>query len=151
MGGGIGGLSATIALRKRGIEVDVVESNPKWDVYGVGIIQPGNAIRALEQLGVADRAIAAGFAMDGDRFHTADGTVIADNEHPRVLGPGYPGINGITRPRLHEILTSTVTASGATVKLGVTVAELRQRGGQTSGGTAKFLSDAVPPPADPTT
>jgi 2-polyprenyl-6-methoxyphenol hydroxylase-like FAD-dependent oxidoreductase len=128
VGGGIGGLSATIALRARGIEVDVVERNPKWDVYGVGIIQPGNAIRALDQLGVADRTIAAGFAMDGDRFHTADGTLIADNEHPRVLGPDYPGLNGITRPRLHEILTSTVTDSGANVKLGVTVAELRQSG-----------------------
>jgi 2-polyprenyl-6-methoxyphenol hydroxylase-like FAD-dependent oxidoreductase len=126
VGGGIGGLSATIALRDRGVEVDVVESNPKWDVYGVGIIQPGNAIRALDRLGVADRAIAVGFAMDGDRFHTADGTLIADNEHPRVLGPDYPGLNGITRPRLHEILTSTVKASGANVKLGVTVAELRQ-------------------------
>jgi 2-polyprenyl-6-methoxyphenol hydroxylase-like FAD-dependent oxidoreductase len=128
VGGGIGGLSATIALRARGIEVDVVERNPQWDVYGVGIIQPGNAIRALDQLGVADRAIAAGFAMDGDRFHTADGTLIADNEHPRVLGPDYPGLNGITRPRLHEILTSTVKDSGAKVKLGVTVAELRQSG-----------------------
>jgi 2-polyprenyl-6-methoxyphenol hydroxylase-like FAD-dependent oxidoreductase len=128
VGGGIGGLSATIALRHRGVEVDVVESNPEWDVYGVGIIQPGNAIRALDQLGVADQAIAAGFAMDGDRFHTADGTLIADNEHPRVLGPDYPGLNGITRPRLHEILTGTVKGSGANVKLGVTVAELRQSG-----------------------
>ena len=128
VGGGIGGLSATIALRNRGVAVDVVESNPKWDVYGVGILQPGNAIRALDQLGLADRAIAVGFAMDGDRFHTADGTLIADNEHPRVLGPDYPGLNGITRPRLHEILTSTVKGSGANVKLGVTVAELRQSG-----------------------
>ena len=91
VGGGIGGLSATIALRNRGVAVDVVESNPKWDVYGVGILQPGNAIRALDQLGLADRAIAVGFAMDGDRFHTADGTLIADNEHPRVLGPDYRG------------------------------------------------------------
>ena len=128
VGGGIGGLSTTIALRRRGVEVDVVELNPQWDVYGVGILQPGNAIRALDQLGVADQAIAAGFAMDGDRFHTADGTLIADNEHPRVLGPDYPGLNGITRPRLHEILTGTVEQSGATVKLGVTVTELRQSG-----------------------
>ncbi len=128
VGGGIGGLSTTIALRRRGVEVDVVELNPQWDVYGVGILQPGNAIRALDQLGVADQAIAAGFAMDGDRFHTADGTLIADNEHPRVLGPDYPGLNGITRPRLHEILTGTVKQSGATVKLGVTVTELRQSG-----------------------
>jgi 2-polyprenyl-6-methoxyphenol hydroxylase-like FAD-dependent oxidoreductase len=124
VGGGIGGLSAVIALRARGADVDLVELNPKWDVYGVGIIQPGNAIRALDALGVAEQAIAAGFAMDGDRFHLADGTVVADNEHPRVLGPDYPGLNGITRPRLHEILTGAVKRSGAKVALGVTVARI---------------------------
>jgi 2-polyprenyl-6-methoxyphenol hydroxylase-like FAD-dependent oxidoreductase len=126
VGGGIGGLSATIALRAAGIAVDVVELNPRWDVYGVGILQPGNAIRALAALGVADAAIAAGFAMDGDRFHTADGTLLADNDHPRVLGADYPGLNGITRPRLHEILTGAVKRSGADVRLGLTVAELEQ-------------------------
>ena len=56
VGGGIGGLSTTIALRRRGVEVDLVELNPKWDVYGVGIIQPGNAIRALDQLGLGEQA-----------------------------------------------------------------------------------------------
>ena len=124
VGGGIGGLSSAIALRARGADVDLVELNPKWDVYGVGIIQPGNAIRALDQLGLADQAIAAGFAMDGDRFHLADGTVVADNEHPRVLGPDYPGLNGITRPRLHELLTGAVKDSGTNVALGVTVARI---------------------------
>jgi 2-polyprenyl-6-methoxyphenol hydroxylase-like FAD-dependent oxidoreductase len=126
VGGGIGGLSTTIAMTARGLAVDVVELNPKWDVYGVGILQPGNAIRALDQLGLAHEAIAAGFAMDGDRFHLADGTLLADNEHPRLLGPEYPGLNGITRPRLHEILTSAVKRSGADVKLGVTVDTLEQ-------------------------
>ena len=54
VGGGIGGLSSAIALTTRGIDVELVEQNPKWDVYGVGIIQPGNAIRALERIVNAD-------------------------------------------------------------------------------------------------
>jgi len=126
VGGGIGGLSSAIALRARGVDVDLVEQNPKWDVYGVGIIQPGNAIRALDQLGLIDEALAAGFAMDGDRFHLADGTLLADNEFPRVAGPKYPGLNGITRPKLHQLLTDAVKRSGAVVRLGVTVEELDQ-------------------------
>ena len=40
VGGGIGGLSITIALRQRGVAVDVVEINPRWDVYGVGSSSP---------------------------------------------------------------------------------------------------------------
>jgi 2-polyprenyl-6-methoxyphenol hydroxylase-like FAD-dependent oxidoreductase len=126
VGGGIGGLSSAIALTARGIDVELVEQNPKWDVYGVGIIQPGNAIRALDQLGLIEGALGAGFAMDGDRFHLADGTVIADNEFPRIAGPDYPGLNGITRVKLHELLTGAVKRSGTLVKLGVTISELEQ-------------------------
>jgi 2-polyprenyl-6-methoxyphenol hydroxylase-like FAD-dependent oxidoreductase len=126
VGGGIGGLSSAIALRTRGIEVEVVEQNPKWDVYGVGIIQPGNAMRALHQLGLLDEALASGFAMDGDRFFLANGTQLTDSDFPRVVGPEYPGLNGITRPRLHEILTGAVKRSGAKVTLGHRVASLTE-------------------------
>ncbi|HVW17713.1 MAG TPA: FAD-dependent oxidoreductase [Solirubrobacteraceae bacterium] len=124
VGGGIGGLSASIALRRRGVAVDLVEINPKWDVYGVGIIQPGNAIRAFDQLGLGDEVIAAGRGMDGDRFSLADGTVLAQNDYPRAAGEKYPSINGITRPRLHEILTNAVKESGTDVRLAVTVEAL---------------------------
>jgi 2-polyprenyl-6-methoxyphenol hydroxylase-like FAD-dependent oxidoreductase len=57
IGGGIGGLSTAIALRKHGIEVDVLEKNKAWSVYHVGIIVQGNFIRALCDLGVGDEAL----------------------------------------------------------------------------------------------
>jgi 2-polyprenyl-6-methoxyphenol hydroxylase-like FAD-dependent oxidoreductase len=126
VGGGIGGLSSAIALTARGVEVEIVEQNPEWDVYGVGIIQPGNAMRALHQLGLLDEALAAGFAMDGNRFCLQDGTMIADDDFPRIVGPRYPGVNGITRPRLHEILTSAVKRAGVPVKLGHRLSALSQ-------------------------
>jgi 2-polyprenyl-6-methoxyphenol hydroxylase-like FAD-dependent oxidoreductase len=128
VGGGIGGLSSAIALTARGIEVEIVEQNPDWDVYGVGIIQPGNAMRALHQLGLLDQALEAGFAMDGDRFFLADGTQLADNDFPRIVGPEFPGLNGITRPRLHEILTTAVKRSGAKVTLGHRLQSLTDTG-----------------------
>jgi 2-polyprenyl-6-methoxyphenol hydroxylase-like FAD-dependent oxidoreductase len=121
VGGGIGGLSTTLALRRRGVEVDVAEINPAWSVYGVGIIQPGNALRALDALGLARAAIDQGFAMEGSRFHLADGTVLADLPFHRVAGPEYPPMNGITRSRLHTLLTDAVKASGADVRLGLSV------------------------------
>jgi 2-polyprenyl-6-methoxyphenol hydroxylase-like FAD-dependent oxidoreductase len=126
VGGGIGGLSSTIALRRAGVAVDVVELNPKWDVYGVGIIQPGNAIRALDQLGLGEQAIAQGFAIQGSTFRAGDGTVLGSVPAPPLLGDRYPGMNGITRPRLHRIFQDAVRESGAEVKLGVTVESLTQ-------------------------
>ena len=121
VGGGIGGLSTAIALRRRGVEVDVVEINPKWDVYGVGIIQPGNAIRALDALGLAEQAVAQGFAMKGSRFRDRNGTVLGEVPALDLLGPKYPPMNGITRPKLHAIFQEAVKGSGADIRLGVTV------------------------------
>lgn len=124
VGGGIAGLSATLALRRRGIAVDVVEVNPKWDVYGVGIIQPANAIRALGELGLAEKVVEQGFAMAGSRFHDGEGNELGEIPAVSVLGPSYPPMNGITRPRLHAIFQEAVRESGADVRLGITVSSL---------------------------
>jgi 2-polyprenyl-6-methoxyphenol hydroxylase-like FAD-dependent oxidoreductase len=128
VGGGIGGLTTTVALRRAGFAVDVVEKNPAWDVYGVGIIQPGNALRALNELGLAERAVAEGHPMLGDRTYLADGaTMLADNDWPALV-PGLPPGNGITRTRLHKILQDAVLGSGADVRTGVTFAGLEDAG-----------------------
>jgi 2-polyprenyl-6-methoxyphenol hydroxylase-like FAD-dependent oxidoreductase len=137
VGGGIGGLSAAIALRERGVDVDVVEINPKWDVYGVGIIQPGNAVRALDALGLAEEAVAQGFAMKGSRFHTAAGQQLGEVPALDLLGPRYPPMNGITRPRLHAIFQEAVKRSGADIRLGATVDDVNEDGSVTfSDGTS---------------
>jgi 2-polyprenyl-6-methoxyphenol hydroxylase-like FAD-dependent oxidoreductase len=128
VGGGIGGLSAAIALRKRGVDVDVVEVNPRWDVYGVGIIQPGNAIRALDELGLAEQAVAQGYAMKGSRFHDSQGNLLGEVPALDLLGPKYPPMNGITRPKLHALFQDAVKAARADVRLGVTVADVRADG-----------------------
>jgi 2-polyprenyl-6-methoxyphenol hydroxylase-like FAD-dependent oxidoreductase len=121
VGGGIGGLCTTLALRREGIEVDVVERNPEWSVYGVGIIQPGNALRALHRLGLAEACVAAGHPILGSRTFLADGvTQVAHHAFPPLV-PGLPPGNGLPRPRLHEILTRRVRESGATVRVGETV------------------------------
>ncbi len=128
VGGGIGGLSITIALRQRGVAVDVVEINPRWDVYGVGIIQPANAIRALDALGLAEATVDQGFAMRASRFHDSQGNLLAEIPALDLLGSRYPPMNGITRPRLHAIFQDAVRASGAEVRLGMTVTEVGEDG-----------------------
>jgi len=140
VGGGIGGLSTAIALRHREVDVDVVEINPKWDVYGVGIIQPANAIRALDELGLAERAVEQGFAMKGSRFHTKDGHLLGEVPALDLLGPKYPPMNGITRPKLHAIFQDAVKRSGANIRLGVTVESVDEDGGVTlsDGGSDEY-------------
>jgi 2-polyprenyl-6-methoxyphenol hydroxylase-like FAD-dependent oxidoreductase len=128
VGGGIGGLSSTIALHRAGVAaIESVERNPRWDVYGVGIIQPGNAIRAMAQLGLAEQCIAQGYPMEGSRSHDIAGNVVADIDFERPAGVSFPSMNGLTRPRLHKILQDAALASGATVRTGVTFSAIEQR------------------------
>src|SRR3954454_9077282 len=127
VGGGIGGLCTAIALRRRDVAVHVVEVNPAWDVYGVGIIQPGNALRALGQLGLAGACLAEGFGFPGHQQFDREGNPLG----PPVdfpLPPGVPGpaMNGITRPKLHKILQDAVLASGAEIQTTKTISSLLQ-------------------------
>jgi 2-polyprenyl-6-methoxyphenol hydroxylase-like FAD-dependent oxidoreductase len=126
VGGGIGGLCSAIALRRIGIEVEVVERNPRWDTYGVGIIQPPNAIRALAMLGLAEQCIAAGHPMEGSRSHDRSGAVLSDIDFERPAGMAFPAMNGLARPQLHRILSEATLESGATVRTGVTFTTIEQ-------------------------
>jgi 2-polyprenyl-6-methoxyphenol hydroxylase-like FAD-dependent oxidoreductase len=124
VGGGIAGLTAAIAMRRAGIEVDVIESNPEWSVYGVGIIQLPNALRALNTIGLAEKCVEAGHPLPSVRLYTPDGHLMVDIPSPPIAGPQFPPGNALTRRRLHTILQEGVGESGATVRLGLTVAEL---------------------------
>jgi len=70
VGGGIGGLSAAIALRNVGIEAEIVEIQKEYNVYGVGIIMQSNFIRALHDLGVLDQVMTRGKAYINLNFES---------------------------------------------------------------------------------
>ncbi len=127
VGGGIGGMVAAVALRQKDFEVEIVEVNPKWDVYGVGIIQLANALRALATVGLADQALAAGFGMSTLGFYDHEGNLLYQIPQPQLAGPHYPAANALTRSRLHKILQEAVREAGVNVRVGLTVSELEQR------------------------
>ncbi len=128
IGGGIGGLVAARALRQQGVAVDLIEREAEWTVYGVGIIQPNNALRALDRVGLADRCVAAGGAFAGWRIHDVNGQVLVDAPGPNDAAPHLPANNGITRPRLHEILIDGAREVGVAIRLGVTALSIDDDG-----------------------
>jgi 2-polyprenyl-6-methoxyphenol hydroxylase-like FAD-dependent oxidoreductase len=77
VGAGIGGLAMAIALRERGIAVDVVELEAR--VLGVGITLTGTTLRVLDMVGLATAAAQQGFGFDF--FLVSDG---AANCRPRT-------------------------------------------------------------------
>jgi len=128
VGGGIGGLSLAIALRNRNIEADIVEIKKVWTVYGVGIIQQSNVVRAMAQLGIVDKYLAAAFPFECVGIYTFEGNRLAILPGKRLAGPEYPANLGISRLKLHEVLSHEAQALGATVTLGTTVESLKQAG-----------------------
>ena len=64
VGGGVGGLTAATAFARRGVEVVLIERRPAFDVPGVGLGQPANALRVYDALGLLPEILASGFAYD---------------------------------------------------------------------------------------
>lgn len=126
VGGGFSGMSAAIELRKRGIDVDLVEISPDWGSYGAGISIGGATLRAFRTLGILDRFLQKGFASDGTDIHTPDGKLIAQLPTPRIAGDDIPGNGAVMRPVLAKILADATRAAGTTVRLGCTVEAMQQ-------------------------
>jgi 2-polyprenyl-6-methoxyphenol hydroxylase-like FAD-dependent oxidoreductase len=127
VGAGIGGLGAGAALAQRGIETDIVEIRPAANVYGVGINQPANALRALRAIGVLDEVCDAGFQFDRWDFHDRHGNLVA--ACPSRLGGDVPAHNGLSRRALHGILIGAAERAGATIRYGTTVQDVADDNG----------------------
>ncbi len=54
IGGGIGGLTAAVALSQRGIEVEIHERSPRLEEVGAGIQVGPNAVKVLRALGLEE-------------------------------------------------------------------------------------------------
>ncbi|WP_460104610.1 FAD-dependent oxidoreductase [Pseudomonas sp. S2_D10] len=126
VGGGIGGLCAAIALRRKGIEVDLVELKTQWTVYGVGIIQQSNVVREMAKLGVLDGYLDAAYAFEDLTINTTAGEQLVRIPGQRLAGPEYSANVGISRLALHQVLSETTIALGASIRLGLSVETLEQ-------------------------
>ena len=137
VGGGIGGMSAAIRLAETGHEVDLIDLDPEWRVYGAGITITGPTLRAYRRLGLLDAIKSEGAITNGVRFFRFDGTFLQDLDEP-VLEEGLPATGGIMRPILHRIMQRRVHELAVPVRLGLTVATIKQ---DETGVDARFSDD----------
>lgn len=129
IGGGIGGLTVAIALQKIGVATRVIERGERSDRLGTGIILLGNALRALDRIGLADRCIQSGYGFDKVCNYDASGNLLDEFQPPRTFREDRPGAFGIMRPVLGDILESEAVALGAKIDYLTTVANIEQRDG----------------------
>jgi len=107
------------------LDVDLIDADPQWRVYGAGISVTGISLRAFDDLGVLDEVRARGFVSGGMRGRARSGETLFEAPRPPNPQPVQQG-GGILRPVLHDILSSTVRAAAVSVRLGVKVDNLVQ-------------------------
>jgi len=124
VGGGIGGLSAGIALAKKGCGVEIAELQKEFNVYGVGIIQLGNAIRALDAIGVAEETIKRGSPYGMVKLCAPNGFQFGETGTPPMTRFKIVH-NGISRRILHDVLYEAARDNGVVFRMGLTVSEIK--------------------------
>lgn len=123
VGGGIGGMATAIRFREMGVDVDLIDLDPEWKVYGAGITITGPTLRAYRQLGLIEQIKAQGAITNGSRIFRFDGVHLRDLDEP-ALEEGLPATGGIMRPVLHRIMQTRVGELNTTVRLSLTVTAL---------------------------
>jgi 2-polyprenyl-6-methoxyphenol hydroxylase-like FAD-dependent oxidoreductase len=127
VGGGVGGLTAATAFGQRGVEVVLIEKRPAFDVPGVGLGQPANALRVYGALGVLPEILQTGFIYDHMSIFDPQRKLIV--RHAFLLGDSkIPAVCALSRRRLHDILLAAAEKAGTEVRLETTVAEIDEEG-----------------------
>lgn len=70
IGGGIGGLTAAVAMWRRGIDVSVYEQSPRIAEIGAGVSLSPNAVKAMRALGLGAEIAQIGFESDNQVVRT---------------------------------------------------------------------------------
>ncbi|HTS47378.1 MAG TPA: FAD-dependent monooxygenase [Bryobacteraceae bacterium] len=121
VGAGIGGLTAALALRNAGIDVEIHEQTSELREVGAGISLWANAIRALAKLGLGEALQARSVAYSRTAILRADGQVIAESlldELVRSLGAGeIPALLVLHRADLLGMLSGRLDCA---IRLGQT-------------------------------
>lgn len=124
VGGGIGGITAAIALSRAGHRVTLAEKAERFAPVGAGIIMAPNATHALASLGVELSAHA--FALPSLDVVRADGTLLQRIDAQRLAGE-YGPTWALTRPALHAALLAALPAEVEVLK-GCAVGEVNDLG-----------------------
>ncbi len=99
VGGGVGGLTAAIALGQRGHEILLYEQRTSFSEVGAGLSLWPNALAALGRLGLEDRMMASGRWEDEGAIRSSGGAVLRRIQNTNLM---------ILRSELQRVLVATM-------------------------------------------
>jgi 2-polyprenyl-6-methoxyphenol hydroxylase-like FAD-dependent oxidoreductase len=127
VGAGLAGTAAAGAMQRQGIDVDLIEIEPKPTFRGIGIALLPPALRCMHQLGLADACLERGVPQYTFKTCSASGTIIEERTMRGLLDEPYPPGVGIGRSTIGGILREWALDAGVRAQYGTTVARLVNR------------------------
>jgi 2-polyprenyl-6-methoxyphenol hydroxylase-like FAD-dependent oxidoreductase len=118
IGGGIGGLTAAIALQRVGIDVTVLERAEELREVGSGLPLFINALRALQKLDLAEELESIGKSVSSGTISTWKGDILADLRTDELVKRLGTISSVVHRAELHTVLLKAFGAEK--VQLGAT-------------------------------
>lgn len=135
VGAGIGGLTAALALARRGFEVDVYEQAKALGEVGAGVQISPNGNRALHELGVLEELRQISCEAEGKEirlWNTGQTWKLFDLGKLSVERYGFPYLT-VYRPDLHAVLVNGLRrAKPDAIHLNAKCVGFEQRGGRVS-------------------
>jgi 2-polyprenyl-6-methoxyphenol hydroxylase-like FAD-dependent oxidoreductase len=128
LGGGIGGMTAATTLRRADFDVRLIEQSPEGFRQGHGICLTNNAIRALDEVDLAEPCIGKGFGFDKITTCDSHGNVLREDLAPRVFRPDRPATLGMRRTDLADILEDSARGAGAQFSFEQSIRTIEQTG-----------------------
>ncbi|MFJ6674291.1 FAD-dependent monooxygenase [Actinosynnema sp. NPDC091369] len=118
VGGGLGGVTAAVALRQVGWEVEVLERAPEFGEVGAGVGVMPNALRALAALGLADDVRRIGTPRVPGGIRDPRGRTLT-----RVDASPEDHVVAVHRADLHRVLRSALPSACLVTDTEVTSAD----------------------------
>jgi 2-polyprenyl-6-methoxyphenol hydroxylase-like FAD-dependent oxidoreductase len=104
IGGGIGGLAASIALRDGGWDVTLFEREARPSGAGTALGMWPSALKALDRIGVGEGVRGAGVAQNLARFVRPDATAIGELDAKKLARRAGDPVYLLSRPALLDLL-----------------------------------------------
>ena len=133
IGGGIGGLTTAVALRRKGIEAEVYEKSPELREVGAGISLWPNAVKALRKLGLGDALDSISLVNQDGAVRRWNGAFLSRSPRRELERRFGGGVIVLHRAELLDLLAHGVGATG--IHLGHTCTSIEQ---DANGVTATF-------------
>jgi len=123
IGGGITGLTAAIACRRKGFDVTVLEATQSYTHVGAGILLSGNAAHVLIDMGMEQEMEDCSTHMRRVVFKTWDeGKTMSAQHFPDRASAAEGGpLWQVHRADVHGILLKKAQEVGVTIRMGVLV------------------------------